>query len=80
MEQYRGTTILSVRRGDTVVIGGIIKRTESNTDTGFPLLSRIPILGWAFKSNNKIKEDNELLIFLTPRIVQLEQELVQFSN
>jgi type IV pilus assembly protein PilQ len=73
-------TELLVNDGDTVVIGGIVKHTESNTATGFPLLSRIPILGWAFKNDTISKEDNELLIFLTPRIVQLEQDLVQFSN
>jgi type IV pilus assembly protein PilQ len=73
-------TELLVNDGDTVVIGGIVKRTENNKGTAFPLLSKIPILGWAFKNDTKITEDNELLIFLTPRIVQLEQELVQFSN
>jgi type IV pilus assembly protein PilQ len=73
-------TELLVNDGDTVVIGGIVKRTENIKGTGFPLLSRIPILGWAFKNETKVNEDNELLIFMTPRIVQLEQELVQFSN
>jgi len=66
-------TELLVNDGDTVVIGGIIKTTKSLTDTGVPWLSKIPLLGWLFKSTNKSDKKEELLIFITPRIVQLEQ-------
>ncbi len=66
-------TELLVNDGDTIVIGGIIKATTTDSTSGFPLLSKIPILGWLFKNNTKSQQKNELLIFMTPRIVQLEQ-------
>ena len=66
-------TELLVNDGDTIVIGGIIKAAERVGNSGFPGLSRIPILGWLFKNETGSEEKNELLIFMTPRIVQLEQ-------
>lgn len=70
-------TELLINDGETVVIGGIAKRTENLDDAGVPGLSKIPILGWLFKSNKKSDKKEELLIFITPRIVQLEQRTVQ---
>lgn len=66
-------TELLVNDGDTVVIGGIIKTTERSSNESIPGLSKIPILGWLFKSKEKTEDKEELLIFITPRIVQLEQ-------
>jgi type IV pilus assembly protein PilQ len=66
-------TELLVNDGDTIVIGGIIKRNESDTVTGWPGLKDVPLLGWLFKSNAITDTANELLIFISPRIVMLEQ-------
>jgi len=66
-------TELLVDDGDTVVIGGIIKTTENVGEVGVPFLSKLPILGWLFKSRSNSSAKEELLIFLTPKIVQLEQ-------
>jgi len=66
-------TELLINDGDTVVIGGIIKSTKSSGGSGVPGLSKIPILGWLFKADNDTDNKEELLIFITPRIVQLEQ-------
>lgn len=65
-------TELLVNDGDTIVIGGIIQQSETLTKNEFPWLSKIPILGWFFKSKSESKVKQELLIFLTPRIVELE--------
>ena len=73
-------TELLVNDGDTVVIGGIIKKTESQGSSAFPVLSKIPVLGWAFKNDTDRNTNNELLIFITPRIVQLEQQMAQTIN
>jgi len=67
------STELLVNDGDTVVIGGIRKDTESSDQDGVPGLLKIPVLGWLFKSKNRDETKRELLIFITPRIVQLEQ-------
>lgn len=63
-------TTVTVRNGDTVVIGGMI---EDNTDIGtykVPLLGDIPLLGWLFKSKSSSAERNNLFIFITPHIIQ----------
>jgi type IV pilus assembly protein PilQ len=73
-------TELLVNDGDTVVIGGIIKKTENQGKTAFPVLSKIPVLGWAFQNNTDKTTNDELLIFITPRIMQLEQQMAQTIN
>jgi type IV pilus assembly protein PilQ len=66
-------TELLVNDGDTVVIGGIIRSIKRESETGLPFLSKVPILGWLFKTEARQDDKEELLIFITPRIVQLEQ-------
>ncbi len=61
-----------VRDGDTIVIGGVYKMTETDSVTGIPVLSRIPILGWLFKYKTVSNEKRELLIFVTPRVIPEE--------
>jgi len=67
-----GTELL-VNNGDTIVIGGIITREETLSKKGVPWLSKIPVLGWLFKSQSKTEKKKELLIFVTPTIVELEE-------
>ena len=66
-------TELLVNDGDTVVIGGVVKRTASSGEQGLPGLRKIPLIGWLFKSRQSAKNLTELLIFITPRIVRLDQ-------
>ena len=58
---------------NTIVIGGIVKSVTNESTTGFPFLSTIPFIGRAFRSDSNNEDKNELLIFITPKIVQLEQ-------
>jgi type IV pilus assembly protein PilQ len=69
----KARTKLLVDDGDTIVIGGIVKATKRDSEEGIPWLRSIPVLGWLFKSQEKIDDKEELLIFITPRIVQLRQ-------
>ncbi len=69
-------TELLVNDGDTIVIGGIMKTRKTNATAGFPWLSKIPVLGWFFKTETDSKESSELLIFITPKIVKLEQRQI----
>jgi type IV pilus assembly protein PilQ len=62
------STVL-VHDGETVVVGGIRKSTESKGETGVPWLSRVPVLGWLFKSQEIEKDQREMLIFITPKII-----------
>ncbi len=66
-------TELLINDGDTIVIGGITKASIHNDKTGFPGLSSLPVLGNLFSSKTKSNNRNELLIFITPSIVQLQQ-------
>jgi type IV pilus assembly protein PilQ len=66
-------TNVLVLDGETIVIGGIQESTEVETTSGIPFLHKIPILGWFFGSKEKRKEDSELLVFLTPRLVKYER-------
>ncbi|MBC8431912.1 MAG: type IV pilus secretin PilQ [Desulfobacterales bacterium] len=67
------STKLLVNDGDTVIIGGIRKATKRDGVSGVPGLKDIPLLGWFFKRKNTSDDLEELLIFITPRIVILEQ-------
>jgi type IV pilus assembly protein PilQ len=70
-------TELLVNDGDTVIIGGIRKTRTDRDESGIPGLMKIPVLGWLFKTNSKEDQLDELLIFITPRIVQLEQRNIK---
>ncbi|MBW2574963.1 MAG: type II and III secretion system protein [Deltaproteobacteria bacterium] len=70
-------TELLVNDGDTVIIGGIRKTRKDTGQSGVPGLMKIPVLGWLFKTESKENQLDELLIFITPRIVQLEQRDIQ---
>jgi len=63
-----------VRDGETVVIGGILKDTSSNGTAGVPYLKEIPILGWLFKNMSWQKDFEELVVFITPRIIATGSE------
>ncbi|PQP34786.1 hypothetical protein C6A37_05940 [Desulfobacteraceae bacterium SEEP-SAG9] len=73
--QKEAETELLVDDGDTVVIGGIIKTSKEIGKQGIPGLNKIPIIGWLFKAERKAQRKEELLIFITPRILQLEQRV-----
>jgi type IV pilus assembly protein PilQ len=62
------TTQVLVDDGSTTVIGGVFVNTSQENNSYVPLLHRIPILGYLFKSNSTDTRNEELLIFLTPRI------------
>jgi type IV pilus assembly protein PilQ len=63
-------TKLLVRDGGTTVIGGIYQFTENDSRTSVPGLSKIPILGLLFRNKSISEKHDELLIFITPRIVK----------
>lgn len=58
-----------VRDGDTIVIGGIMKTTDTEATTGVPWFHKIPVLGWLFKTEDITKKKTQLLIFVTPKII-----------
>ena len=65
----RARTTVQVASGETTVIGGIFEHERSASSERVPALHRIPLLGWLFKRRAERDSTDELLIFLTPRIV-----------
>lgn len=63
-------TRVIVGDGETAVIGGLIKNVETDVVRGVPLLKDVPGLGWFFSSKSKTEKKQELVIFVTPTIVE----------
>ncbi len=65
-------TMLNVQTGQTMVMGGLIGETRQNSSNGLPFLSRIPVIGGLF--GNQVLNNNrtELVMFITPRVVESE--------
>ena len=62
-------TKVLVENGGTVVLGGIFQLTDNNSVTKVPLLGDIPVLGYLFRNTSKTTNKSELLIFITPTMV-----------
>jgi pilus assembly protein CpaC len=65
----RVQTVVSMRPGEYLAIGGLIQREDTKVVSKIPLLGDIPILGWLFRSESFNKGETELVIFVTPSLV-----------
>jgi type II secretory pathway component GspD/PulD (secretin) len=63
-------TIVRIRSGDTLVVGGLIDRTEEQSVRGVPVLKDLPFFGGAFKRTEVKNTASELLVFLTPQVLE----------
>ena len=62
-------TLRTVRNGETMVLGGLVRKQETSSTQRIPILSDLPVLGGLFRTRNKQVNDQELLIFVTPTII-----------
>jgi type II secretion system protein D len=67
-------TDLTVKNGQTMVLGGIIQKQLSKTVRKVPYLGDIPGLKWAFRKNDDLTHEVELMVFLQPKVVRTPQE------
>jgi general secretion pathway protein D len=74
------TTTLSVKDRQTIVIGGLIRQTNTKSDSGIPGLSRIPGLKYLFGYEGKEYQSAELMIFITPHVISSEQDNALISK
>lgn len=74
IKSRRVETVLSMRPGEFLVMGGLIQRVESQTVQQIPLLGDIPILGVLFRSTRFQRGETELVIFVSPAIVRPTRE------
>ena len=70
-------TEMLVADGDTAVLGGIYKRTSQESKNYTPFFGEIPVLGWLFKGTRRNDQRDELLIFVSPRLVNRSEALVE---
>ncbi len=66
----QSSSLIRVMNGETIVIGGLIQEKTASSDRRVPVLGGIPLLGRAFRGTTEIKQNTELVIFLTPTIVE----------
>jgi len=68
---------IAVQSGETIVLGGLIRENRSNSDTGVPVLKNLPVVGNAFKGKSKNAKRTELLVLITPTVIQDQSELTK---
>jgi len=71
-------TKLAVKDGQSILMGGLIAKTNSDTDSGLPILKDIPGLGWLFKQKGTKTAKTELLLMVTPYVIESEDVLDQY--
>lgn len=69
IDTQRVKTQVRIKNGETAVLGGIFEQSLKNDTNKVPFLGDLPLLGFFFRDNIKINEKTELLIFLTPRVL-----------
>jgi len=74
IQKLQFTSTVAVRSENTIALGGLIRETQSDNESGIPFLSTIPGLGNVFKDRQISSERSELVIFLTPRIINTDQD------
>jgi type IV pilus assembly protein PilQ len=63
-------TRVVVKNGETAVIGGLIKNSQTSEKRGVPFLKDVPLVGWLFSTSSTANKKQELVIFVTPTIVE----------
>jgi general secretion pathway protein D len=76
----QATTSVIVEDASTVVIAGLIRDDKTGSIAKVPILGDIPLLGWLFKSRRQAKIKTNLLIFITPRIVNTAEDLLKITE
>jgi general secretion pathway protein D len=74
------STSVVVKDNQTVVIGGLIQERDEDNVNKLPLLGDLPLLGWLFKTKSTSKKKNNLLIFITPHVVNDAGDLEQITT
>ncbi|MDY6978625.1 MAG: type IV pilus secretin PilQ [Pseudomonadota bacterium] len=68
-------TQVLINNGETIVLGGVYEQTKSNTINRVPFFGDLPVVGALFRSKSEVDEKDELLIFVTPKIVKEDMQI-----
>lgn len=74
------TTIRTVADGETMVLGGLVTKDDTNNTTKIPILGDLPIIGGLFRTKNENINNSELLIFVTPTVLPTPGEAASLSG
>jgi general secretion pathway protein D len=69
IDRRQTNTTVTVKNGQTIVLSGIRRETENKIKNKVPVLGDVPVLDWVFANTNEVKEITELLVFVTPTVV-----------
>ncbi|XOV77661.1 MAG: type II secretion system secretin GspD [Aestuariibacter sp.] len=73
-------TEIAVQSGQTIILGGLISETKRQSSSGLPVLSKIPVLGGLFGSNKNDSNRKELVMLITPTVIDTGDEARKVSN
>jgi general secretion pathway protein D len=74
IQERKLSSTVVVKNGDTVALGGLITESISQSRSGVPLLSKIPLLGALFRDTDDTKSRTELILLITPRVMRDDSE------
>jgi type II secretory pathway component GspD/PulD (secretin) len=66
----QSSTLVRMNDGETIVVGGLIQETTSNTERSVPVIGKVPVVGRLFSANYDRDVRKELVVFITPHIIQ----------
>ncbi|HJX15679.1 MAG TPA: type II and III secretion system protein, partial [Candidatus Deferrimicrobiaceae bacterium] len=73
-------TTLLASKDRSIVLGGLVRERRERSRDGIPFLYKIPVIGWIFGARNASVSRTELLIFITPRVIESVEEGTQLSR
>ena len=74
IQQRQVESTVAINSGETIVLGGLIQDTQTNAESGIPILHRIPVLGKLFGQTRDEVRRTELLVMITPRVIRNRNE------
>ena len=74
IQQRQIESTVAINSGETIVLGGLIQDTQTNAESGIPILHRIPLLGKLFGQTRDEVRRTELLVMITPRVIRNRNE------
>lgn len=80
IQQRKINSSIVVKGGETIVLGGLIQEQVTDSVTGLPYLSTLPVIGPLFGTINKTNNRTELVVLVTPRVVQNTQSAREVTN
>src|SRR5690606_26705640 len=73
-------SVVAVNSGETIVLGGLMQNQRGSSQSGLPVLHRIPVLGKAFGRTANEESRTELLVLITPRVVRNREDARRITD